>query len=61
MAVDRLAAMLPNYFDQPVAARGIEVCGIDLSPAMLERLRAKPGGTDLTVAVASFTQTRVPG
>ena len=28
----------------PLAARGVEVHGVDASEAMLERLRAKPGG-----------------
>jgi SAM-dependent methyltransferase len=43
----------------PLAARGIEVHGIDLSPAMVERLRAKPGGADLPVAIGDFTRTVV--
>lgn len=33
----------------PLAARGVEVHGIDNSPAMVERLRAKPGGDRVTV------------
>ncbi len=33
----------------PLAARGVEVHGIDASPAMLERLRAKPGSDALTL------------
>jgi SAM-dependent methyltransferase len=45
----------------PLAARGVEVCGIDLSPAMLDRLREKPGGAALTVVTGDFTTTQVSG
>nr|WP_306365901.1 class I SAM-dependent methyltransferase [Nocardiopsis sp. CC223A] len=45
----------------PLAARGVQVHGIDLSPAMVERMRAKPGGADIDVAIGDFTTTRVPG
>jgi SAM-dependent methyltransferase len=38
----------------PIAARGVEVHGIDASPAMVERLRAKPGGADLPVTLGDF-------
>ncbi|HTN79451.1 MAG TPA: class I SAM-dependent methyltransferase [Acidimicrobiales bacterium] len=31
----------------PLAARGLEVWGLDSSPAMLERLRTKPGGDEV--------------
>src|SRR3954471_5849734 len=30
----------------PLLARGVEVHGIELSPHMVDRLRAKPGGDD---------------
>ena len=43
----------------PLAARGIEVHGIDLSDAMVGRLRAKPGGADIPVAIGDFTSTVV--
>jgi SAM-dependent methyltransferase len=43
----------------PLAARGIEVHGIDLSEAMVARLRAKPGGADLPVAIGDFASTVV--
>jgi SAM-dependent methyltransferase len=39
----------------PLAARDVEVHGIDASPAMVERLRAKPGGDEVTVAIGDFT------
>jgi SAM-dependent methyltransferase len=45
----------------PLAARGVTVAGIDLSRAMVARLRAKPGGTDLDVAIGDMATTRVAG
>ena len=45
----------------PLAARGVDVAGIELSEAMLSRLRAKPGGTDIPVAVGDMTSERVAG
>ena len=33
----------------PLAAAGVEVCGVDLSQAMLDRLRARPGGEGVRV------------
>lgn len=38
----------------PLAARGLEVHGVDASPAMVERLRAKPGGERVTVTVGDM-------
>jgi SAM-dependent methyltransferase len=38
----------------PLAGRGVEVHGIDASAAMVERLRAKPGGQAIPVTVADF-------
>ena len=38
----------------PLAARGVDVHGIDASPAMVERLRAKPGGDRVAVVVGDF-------
>lgn len=35
----------------PLAARGISVDGIDISPAMVAKLREKPGGAELDVTV----------
>jgi SAM-dependent methyltransferase len=34
----------------PLAARGVPVSGIELSPYMIERLRAKPGAETIEVA-----------
>lgn len=38
----------------PLTARGVEVHGIDASPAMVERLRAKPSGDEVTVSIGDF-------
>jgi SAM-dependent methyltransferase len=45
----------------PLAARGVEVHGIDLSSAMVARLRAKPGGDEIPVAIGDFTTARAEG
>ena len=45
----------------PLAARGVQVHGIDLSEAMVERLRAKPGGGDVGVTIGDFATTKVDG
>jgi SAM-dependent methyltransferase len=45
----------------PLARRGVEVHGIDLSRAMVARLRAKPGGDDIGVTIGDFASTRVDG
>ena len=37
----------------PLAARGITVEGVDASAAMIERLRAKPGGDSIPVTARS--------
>ncbi|MFC5148702.1 class I SAM-dependent DNA methyltransferase [Streptomyces aureoversilis] len=39
----------------PLAARGVEVHGIDASPAMVEQLRAKPGGEHIPVTMGDFS------
>jgi SAM-dependent methyltransferase len=43
----------------PLAARGIEVHGIDASEAMVARLRAKPGGDAVTVTVGDMGELAV--
>src|SRR5438045_3096199 len=45
----------------PLAARGIEVHGIDASPGMIARLRAKPGGAALPVGLGDFAEVAVEG
>jgi SAM-dependent methyltransferase len=45
----------------PLARRGVLVHGIDLSRAMVARLRAKPGGDTIGVTIGDFATTRVEG
>jgi ubiquinone/menaquinone biosynthesis C-methylase UbiE len=44
----------------PLAARGIRVEGIDFSPAMVAKLRAKPGGSQIAVTMGNFADVGVP-
>ena len=43
----------------PLSRRGVHVHGIDVSPAMVAQLRAKPGAEDTTVTIGDFATTRV--
>jgi hypothetical protein len=45
----------------PLAARGVEVHGIELSQAMAGRLGEKPGGDRIPVTIGDFTSTRANG
>jgi SAM-dependent methyltransferase len=45
----------------PLARRGVRVHGIDLSSAMLARLRAKPDSEDIGVTIGDFATTTVEG
>jgi len=45
----------------PLSARGVRVAGIDLSEAMVARLRAKPGAEQIEVAIGDFATTTVDG
>ena len=45
----------------PLAARGVEVHGIELSRAMVARLRAKPGGDAIAVTIGDFATATVDG
>jgi SAM-dependent methyltransferase len=45
----------------PLAAAGVEVHGIDASPAMVERLRAKPGGERVRVGIGDFADVAAEG
>jgi SAM-dependent methyltransferase len=45
----------------PLAQRGVRVHGIDLSDAMVARLRAKPGADAIGVTIGDFASTRVGG
>lgn len=46
----------------PLAAKGVRVAGVDLSTAMVARLRAKPGGDDasIPVAIGDIASVRLP-
>jgi SAM-dependent methyltransferase len=43
----------------PLAGRGVEVHGIDLSRAMVARLKAKPGSEGIPVTIGDFATTRL--
>ena len=45
----------------PLAERGVRVHGIDLSEAMVAKLRAKPGADRIGVTIGDFATTRVEG
>ena len=72
VAVDRLAELAgagpilelgigTGRLALPLAARGVAVHGVEASPAMVERLRAKPAGADIPVTLGDFTDVTVPG
>lgn len=44
----------------PLAATGVRVDGIELSAAMIEQLRAKPGGESLTVVRGDMATVEMP-
>ena len=71
-AADRLAALAgggralefaigTGRIALPLAARGTEVAGIELSAAMVARLRGKPGGAAMEVAIGDMTTAEVAG
>ncbi|WP_326797314.1 class I SAM-dependent methyltransferase [Streptomyces sp. NBC_01808] len=45
----------------PLAARGVAVEGVDGSTAMVEQLRAKPGGADIPVTIGDMADVPVDG
>jgi SAM-dependent methyltransferase len=45
----------------PLAERGVPVHGIDLSEAMVARLRVKPGADKIDVTIGDFATTKVDG
>jgi SAM-dependent methyltransferase len=45
----------------PLTQRGVPVHGIEMSRAMVARLRAKPGGEDIGVTIGDFATTTVDG
>jgi SAM-dependent methyltransferase len=45
----------------PLSGRGVPVQGIDISPAMVARLQAKPGAEAIGVTIGDFATTRLAG
>jgi SAM-dependent methyltransferase len=45
----------------PLGASGIRVDGIDISQAMVDQLRDKPGGGQLSATIGDFADVPVPG
>ncbi len=45
----------------PLAARGVPVSAIELSPAMIDRLRTKDGAEQIEVTIGDMATTRVEG
>jgi SAM-dependent methyltransferase len=43
----------------PLSRRGVALHGIDVSPAMVEQLRAKPGAETVGVTIGDFATTRI--
>lgn len=45
----------------PLARRGVEVSGVDVSRPMLDELAKKPGGDTIDVVLGDFATARAPG
>jgi SAM-dependent methyltransferase len=45
----------------PLAARGVHVDGVEISPEMVAKLRAKPGGDQISVTMGNFADVPVQG
>ena len=45
----------------PPARRGVPVAGIEMSVAMTDRLRAKPGGEEIDITIGDFATASVDG
>src|SRR4029078_3321908 len=45
----------------PLRQRGVPVHGVDMSEAMVARIRAKPGGEDIGVTIGDIATTTVDG
>ena len=45
----------------PLATAGVEVHGIDASPAIVEQMRAKPGGDAIPVTIGDMSEVPVDG
>lgn len=48
-------------FALPLQGMGVEVHGIDAAPAMVAKLKAKPGGDRIPVTIGDFSQVGVEG
>lgn len=45
----------------PLLQRGVPVSGIDISEAMVAKLKEKPGGDAIDVTIGDISTTRIPG
>ncbi len=45
----------------PLTQRGIRMHGVDASPAMVEKLRGKPGGADIPIELGNFANLKIGG
>ncbi len=45
----------------PLKEKGIDIHGIDASPSMIEKLRAKPDGKDIPITLGDFSEVPVEG
>jgi len=45
----------------PLSAKGVEVHGVDASPAIVERMRTKPGGDTIPVTIGDMADVPVDG
>jgi SAM-dependent methyltransferase len=45
----------------PLQERGVDVTGIEISEAMVEKLRGKPGGTEIPIVMGDFGNVDVDG
>ena len=45
----------------PLAAQGVNICGVEASAAMIAKLRAKPGGSELPLLQSNFADIQLKG
>jgi SAM-dependent methyltransferase len=45
----------------PLRARGVDIHGVDSSPAMVEKMRAKPDGASIPVAIGNMADVPIDG
>lgn len=45
----------------PLKEKGIDIYGIDASPSMVKKLRAKPNGKDIPITLGDFSEVPVDG